>query len=444
MRTLPRVVIGATCLAASVAAAADAPRIVKAVPDNGDANVDPNLKELRVEFDQDMNTGGHSICGGGDNFPEITGRPRWEKRRTIIVPIRLKPNHTYSLGINCPAAQNFRSAGGEAVEPYFITFTTGDGSESEAKKLTREQNAAAIEALRKAIDERYSHRDLHKVNWAAEFKEHEQAMLESETPAEFGRAAAKLLAPAKDVHVIVFAGETAIATHRRGVTGNYNTISLNQKVPNWKKHNDLVCSGRFDDGIGYVMVASWSPAGPADLEPLYEALSDFADAKGIIIDVRPNGGGDEVAARDFAGCFVVEPAVYSKNDYRDPSRPGGFGEVHERVVEPKKGRPSFRGKVAVLIGPANISSCESFILMMRHGANARLFGDRTGGSSGNPKRHDLGNGVAVTLPSWRDMLPDGTMLEGKGIQPDESVKATPADFARGDPVLDAALKWLRS
>jgi C-terminal processing protease CtpA/Prc len=192
------------------------------------------------------------------------------------------------------------------------------------------------------------------------------------------------------------------------------------------------------------MIASWSPASPAELEPLYEVLSDFADAKRLVIDVRPNGGGDELAARDFAGCFVSKPAVYSKNDYRDDSKPDGFGPPLERVVEPKKGRPAFRGKVAVLMGPANVSSCESFLLMMRHGAGARLFGERSGGASGNPKPHDLGNGVTVLLPSWRDMLPDGTLLEGKGIEPDQTVKGSPADFARGDPVLDAALKWLRS
>jgi C-terminal processing protease CtpA/Prc len=82
--------------------------------------------------------------------------------------------------------------------------------------------------------------------------------------------------------------------------------------------------------------------------------------------------------------------------------------------------------------------------MMRHGAGARLFGERSGGSSGNPKPHDLGNGVTAFLPSWQDMLPDGTLLEGKGVEPDQVVKAAPGDFARGDPVLDAALKWLRS
>ena len=57
-------------------AAADEPRVIKAVPEDGAVDVDPGLEEIRIEFDQDMDTGiGWSICGGGPSFPKIIGRP---------------------------------------------------------------------------------------------------------------------------------------------------------------------------------------------------------------------------------------------------------------------------------------------------------------------------------------------------------------------------------
>ena len=52
--------------------------------------------------------------------------------------------------------------------------------------------------------------------------------------------------------------------------------------------------------------------------------------------------------------------------------------------------------------------------------------------------------VIVFLPSWQDLLPDGTCFEGKGIEPDISVKAEPAEFLKADPVLEAALRYLRA
>jgi C-terminal processing protease CtpA/Prc len=82
-------------------------------------------------------------------------------------------------------------------------------------------------------------------------------------------------------------------------------------------------------------------------------------------------------------------------------------------------------------------------MMMQKVPGAKLIGQRSQGSSGNPKPHDLGNGVTVYVPSWRDLNVDGTDLEGVGIAPDIEVKTSPADFTNGDPVLEAGLKYLR-
>ena len=56
---------------------AEPPKVVKASPDNGDTDVDPALKEIRITFDQPMSPTGHSIVGGGPNFPKLTAKPRW-------------------------------------------------------------------------------------------------------------------------------------------------------------------------------------------------------------------------------------------------------------------------------------------------------------------------------------------------------------------------------
>ena len=436
----------ATSAAAMAAAAAfgEPPRVVKAVPDNGDADVDPALSELRIEFDQDMSPGGQSLCGGGPTFPELTGKSRWVGKRTVVVPIRLKPDHSYSLSVNCSSFGNFRGASGESAEPYPIAFRTGSSGRRKAEvRLSRDEIRKAVTELRRAIDEKYAYRDLNGVDWKKLFDDAAPQLEKADTAPALGRAIAKLLAHAKDLHITVRVGDATLATYRRNAPANGNLVTLAGLVPDWKKHNAALSTGRFDDGIGYILITSWAREEADALEPAYAALSDFADAKGIVIDVRPNSGGDEVLARDFAGCFVSRPTVYSRNTYRSGQTPDGFTKPLDRVVEPHKGRPAYRGRVAVLMGPQNMSSCESFLLMMRHGGKARLFGERSWGSSGNPKPVELGHGIIVLLPSWRDMHPDGTLIEGKGIEPDELVQARREDFATSDPVLDAALAWIR-
>jgi hypothetical protein len=430
-------------LAGVPAAPAQAPHVVRAVPDNGDADVDPALSEIRIEFDQDMNPGGHSVCGGGPEFPKIAGKPRWSAKRTFIIPVTLEPGHKYSFSINCPAASNFRGANGEPAEVCPITFRTRAASPGAAPKPAAASNQPAIAALREAIDERYSYCDLRTLDWNALFAEFQPKLEKAQSPAEFGRTAAAMLARARDIHITVQVNGLTLPTYRANVTPNCDLKQLSTVVPQWKQQNERIYTGRFDDGLGYILIASWAREASDELESAYAALAESKDGRGLILDLRLNGGGDELLARQFAGCFIDQPHVYSRHRVRDSRTPDGFTPPIDRVVEPNRARPAYRGRVAVLMGPACVSTCESFLLMMRRPPQRLLFGAPSSGSSGNPKPVELGNGVTVFLPSWRDLLPDETPLEGAGIQPDRNVPFPGGAGDRSDPVLEAALKWLR-
>jgi beta-lactamase regulating signal transducer with metallopeptidase domain len=102
------------------------PKIVSMVPSNGDQNVDPGLKELRVTFDMPMGEG-CSWTGGGPAFPVIPEgqRPFWSAdRKTAILPVALKPGHDYELGVNSQSYRTFQSATGVPVDPVVFEFRT--------------------------------------------------------------------------------------------------------------------------------------------------------------------------------------------------------------------------------------------------------------------------------------------------------------------------------
>ena len=103
------------------------PVVVKMEPANGATNVDaPAVKELRVTFDTDMDTNGHSWCGGGEMFPKIPANstPKWIDKRTCTLPVELENGKDYLLGINAPSFKNFRSAAGVPVTPLPYKFST--------------------------------------------------------------------------------------------------------------------------------------------------------------------------------------------------------------------------------------------------------------------------------------------------------------------------------
>lgn len=417
------------------------PRVVFASPDNADMPVDPETKAIRITFDQEMSPGGRSICGGGPGFPEIVGKPYWADAWTMVVPVKLQAERAYALSINCPSAQNFRSKAGEAAEIYPISFRTGKSGEQAAALAAKDIEELAS-SLRRAIDDHYSYRDLRVKDWDKVFADANASFAEATTASQFARAAVKMLAVAEDVHLGVVLGDMRLGTYGRAAAANYDHRAVSSVVPKYKLHNARVATGVFEDGIVYVQINSWSvERADEELRPVFAALDTAASAPGIVLDVRANGGGDELKARTVAARFLTEAKVYSKNRIRNPAAEGGWDGPFDRVAEPCQACEAYRGKVAVLIGGQCASSNESFIKMVQEAPARLLFGARTFGSSGRPIRHEIGHGLGVSLPSWQDMMPDGTLLEGNGIAPDRAV-----EWKRdgGDAVLEAALAWLRA
>lgn len=442
MRTfLALVVSSVTC----VNAFAVPPKVVKALPDNGDVNVDPSLTEIRITFSQPMDKGGWSFVGGGETYPETTGQPRWVGSTTVILPVKLVPDHEYWLSINNEHFRNFKGVNGEAAVPYPIRFVTGGAVDKHAAVYDQlALNEAAVDALGELLTTRYSHRDRLGIDWKALVEEHRDELKGAGGPDAFARIAGIMLAKAEDKHIWFQVGSRQIPTYMRPVAPNVNPPLLPTLVPNYERLSDFVAMGRWDDGIGYIAIDSWDSSQRGAVEKAYEALGKLHDARAIIIDVRANGGGDETLAQGFAGCFVDEPVLYAKSKLVDPETESGFGAVLDRTLEPNVSRPKYEGPVVVLSGPVVMSSCEAFVLMMKAAPRATVVGGTTQGSSGNPKSYDLGNGVTVWVPSWESLTPDGEPFEGKGIEPDIAVDAPIETLFKGDPVLTKGLEVART
>ncbi len=122
---------GATDADAAAADAGKPPRIVDMAPANGAKDVDPSLTKIVVRFDRPM-AAGFSWTGGGENFPTIPDgkKPKWSAdRKTCTLPVTLKPNWEYRLGLNSVSYKNFAGADGVPLEPVVYEFRTSHGDE---------------------------------------------------------------------------------------------------------------------------------------------------------------------------------------------------------------------------------------------------------------------------------------------------------------------------
>jgi hypothetical protein len=416
-----------------------APRVVSTVPANGDDSIDPALLEIGIEFDQDMDRGGYSLCGGGPKFPKLADQAYWESARVCVFPVQLEAEREYELSINCPSATRFRNVAGESAVVTPLHFRTRKAG---PPKPQIELNRTAVASLRRAIDTRYSYRDRVVKDWTSVLSNAEPALLQASTPMEFARRAGEMLRVAEDGHLFLKVGETIVPSHTLNLRANADASRLRKLVPNSKQENRIIVTGKFRDDIGYLLIASWT-GDPQTFKPAHNALDSLATAKALVLDMRFNSGGDERIAQDFAARFVETRALFAQHRIRDPLAEGGWAAIHRRYIDPvADAKRRFKGRVAVLIGPACFSSNETFLLMMRYGARAKLVGQRTYGSSGNPQPIDLRNGVTLMAPSWEALDAEGKPIEGYGIAPD--ISASLGDDPAQDGVLDAALQWLRN
>lgn len=424
---------------------ADPPEVVSLMPENDADNVDPETDQLRIVFDRDMNRRGFSICGGGPDFPDIRGRPRWIDDRTLVARVKLEPDHDYEMSINCPAATNFRSKEGVPAKPLLWSFRTAPAGQTDDHKPEgqKEANAKSLDALMKALRKHYSYYELRGIDWEALREKHQEKIEGARNTRNWIRRAASMLRPAEDTHLRFFYEDEMTPTHRRWTTPNVTQEGLKAALPNLRQVNDAVQTALTADNVGYISITTLGRDATADLAEVQNLLQEYRDADALILDLRLNGGGSEPLAEPIAAWFVRGTKTYAKHVYRQPDAPGGFSPVQNRTLTGNRPPKRFDKPVAVLIGPVVLSSAEAFVLMLKQAPKVTVIGAATGGSSGNPQPHELPNGVMVYIPSWKAMLPDGTCFEGQGIKPDIEVEVDADDLRYGDPVLRRAIEHLR-
>lgn len=174
------------------------------------------------------------------------------------------------------------------------------------------------------------------------------------------------------------------------------------------------------------------------------------EAKGLIIDVRHNGGGNTSIGYSLIARLIDKPiketSTWRTREYRPVfrawNRPMPLYEGGDSGVVEPRGERAYAGPVAVLIGPNTYSAAEDFLVPLKMAGRAKLVGSPTGGSTGQPLIVEVYGAYARICTKW-DRMPDGTEFVGVGVQPDVRVDRTVEAVAAGrDLVLERALEVL--
>lgn len=205
----------------------------------------------------------------------------------------------------------------------------------------------------------------------------------------------------------------------------------------------------LEDGIVYVNLPGFDSK---EIVEEFEAIFPRVQkAKGLILDVRYNGGGNSSNGYAIIKKLtnkMIEGSKWKTRKYMPAFRAWGNEEMwHEGEnfpIMPSVPDP-YIGPIVVLIGPHTVSAAEDFVVALHASERATLVGQKTAGTTGQPLVIDLPFGGGARICTKRDTYPDGRDFVGVGVIPDVEVHPTIEALATDeDFILKKGIEVLKS
>ncbi|NWG21720.1 MAG: PDZ domain-containing protein [Chloroflexi bacterium] len=190
-------------------------------------------------------------------------------------------------------------------------------------------------------------------------------------------------------------------------------------------------------GVGLVLIDTFALAElDGRVAATIAALNQSGPLDGLILDVRGNGGGRIDLLRRTLGLFIDGGSIGSSS---------GRNRSFSLDVPSGQTLPLLEGvPIVVLTGDETASAAEMFAAGLQVRGRARIVGMPSAGNTENLIGYDLDDGSRFWLAELVFRLPDGSLIEGRGVQPDLVVDAEWWRYdIENDPQVQAALGLLQ-
>ena len=294
-----------------------------------------------------------------------------------------------------------------------------------------------FEALWKIIDEHYCFfdykHDTYGLDWDQVHQKYRTQVNDNMTNKQLFEVLTNMLGELRDGHV------NLTAAHDYGrywswyedYPANFSDTLLRRYLGT----DYMIASGIsyriLDDNIGYLRYDSFNDAiGEGNLD---EVFMHMMLCRGIILDIRSNGGGMLTNAEKLAARFCQQRTLVGYHRHKTGPGHSDFSAMEPLYLEPSA-NIRWNKPVVLLTNRHVYSAANEFAVYMRAFPLVTIVGDHTGGGAGMPFNSSLPNGWNVRF-SAVPMYDAQAQSAEFGIDPDYNVQQTDTDFARGDDTI---------
>lgn len=295
--------------------------------------------------------------------------------------------------------------------------------------------------LWKECDKKYSYFELKNIDWNAVREEYRAKLYDGMTDDSLFNVLGAMLNELHDDHTNLISDFNISMYNVEFKTRSQSNFNWRVIVDNYIT-NDYYVSGPFihnylcDKEIGYVYFHSFT--GTVDDENLDFVLNRYKDTKGLIIDLRQNGGGAASDIFNILSRFVEKKTLLYYSRIKNGPGHNDFSDPVPAYVEPYDGI-RYKKDVYFLTDRGTFSAGSFISLASKALDNITLVGDTTGGGLGAPNGGQLPNGWKYRFSVTQALTLDKKNDYEKGVPPD--VYATfDWNNMKKDEILDRAIQ----
>ena len=257
-----------------------------------------------------------------------------------------------------------------------------------------------FDALWEILDERYCYFSYKNIDWIGVYNDISPRVNNAKDVFQLFDLMAEMIDTLDDGHVNLYAPFDVSSC-----SGWFDSYPADFNSDFLYKHfdADLRSAGGFtyttlENGeIGYIRYSSFSNGfTAANLAYIDAYFHQLNKVKGIIIDVRNNGGGSLGYSERLASCFFKEKTTTGYMRHKTGKCHDCFSDLTPIVTDPADAPIDWSDKrVIVLSNRRCYSATNDFIVRMKQAPNVVVVGGITGGGGGMPLSQELPNGWMV-------------------------------------------------